>query len=343
MLKLCGKPALVAVMVAAVSSPALAQTDEAAFYKGKQVSLVIAAAVGGGYDLYARLVARHLGKHIPGAPNVVPQNMIGAGGNTGAGFIFNTAPKDGTAIGAATAGVVLDAILLEKARINHDPRKFKWLGSASTEAPMCVLNKDAAASSFDEIFQKETLLGVSGGTTRDYPQLMNKVLGTKFKLITGYPGTREVHMAMERKEVDGVCGMGFSSIQSQRPEWLKQDTVKFVVQEGSIKLPDLQALKVPLSIDYAKTDDQKKVMGLLYTQNTYMRPFMAPPETPDGRVAALRAAFMQTMRDPDLLAEAAKARLLVDARSGQELSEAVDYIFALPKSSHDLLRQALIE
>ncbi len=343
MLKLCGKTALVAVMVAAVASPAHAQTDEAAFYKGKQVSLVIAAAVGGGYDLYARLVARHLGKHIPGAPNVVPQNMIGAGGNTGAGFIFNTAPKDGTAIGAATAGVVLDAILLDKARINHDPRKFKWLGSASTEAPMCVLNKDAAANSFDEIFQKETLLGVSGGTTRDYPQLMNKVLGTKFKLITGYPGTREVHMAMERKEVDGVCGMGFSSIQSQRPEWLKQDTVKFVVQEGSIKLPDLQALKVPLSIDYAKTDDQKKVMGLLYTQNTYMRPFMAPPETPDGRVAALRVAFMQTMKDPELLAEAAKARLVVDARSGQELSEAVDYIFALPKSSHDLLRQALIE
>ena len=343
MLKLCGKTALVAVMVVAVASPAHAQTDEAAFYKGKQVSLVIAAAVGGGYDLYARLVARHLGKHIPGAPNVVPQNMIGAGGNTGAGFIFNTAPKDGTAIGAATAGVVLDAILLDKARINHDPRKFKWLGSASTEAPMCVLNKDAAANSFDEIFQKETLLGVSGGTTRDYPQLMNKVLGTKFKLITGYPGTREVHMAMERKEVDGVCGMGFSSIQSQRPEWLKQDTVKFVVQEGSIKLPDLQALKVPLSIDYAKTDDQKKVMGLLYTQNTYMRPFMAPPETPDGRVAALRVAFMQTMKDPELLAEAAKARLVVDARSGQELSEAVDYIFALPKSSHDLLRQALIE
>ncbi len=343
MLKLCGKTALVAVMVAAVASPAHAQTDEAAFYKGKQVSLVIAAAVGGGYDLYARLVARHLGKHIPGAPNVVPQNMIGAGGNTGAGFIFNTAPKDGTAIGAATAGVVLDAILLDKARINHDPRKFKWLGSASTEAPMCVLNKDAAANSFDEIFQKETLLGVSGGTTRDYPQLMNKVLGTKFKLITGYPGTREVHMAMERKEVDGVCGMGFSSIQSQRPEWLKQDTVKFVVQEGSIKLPDLQALKVPLSIDYAKTDDQKKVMVLLYTQNTYMRPFMAPPETPDGRVAALRVAFMQTMKDPELLAEAAKARLVVDARSGQELSEAVDYIFALPKSSHDLLRQALIE
>ena len=343
MLKLFGTTALVAAMVAAAANPAHAQADEAAFYKGKQVSLVIAAAVGGGYDLYARLVARHLGKHIPGAPNVVPQNMIGAGGNTGAGFIFNTAPKDGTAIGAATAGVVLDAILLDKARINHDPRKFKWLGSASTEAPMCVLNKDATANSFDEVFQKETLLGVSGGTTRDYPQLMNKVLGTKFKLITGYPGTREVHMAMERKEVDGVCGMGFSSIQSQRPEWLKQDTVKFVVQEGSIKLPDLQALKVPLSIDYAKTDDQKKVMELLYTQNTYMRPFMAPPETPEPRVAVLREAFMKTMKDPELLAEAAKARLVVDARSGQQLSEAVDYIFALPKSSHDLLRQALIE
>jgi len=343
MLKIFGKTALVAAMVAAAANPAHAQTDEAAFYKGKQVSLVIAAAVGGGYDLYARLVARHLGKHIPGVPNVVPQNMIGAGGNTGAGFIFNTAPKDGTAIGAATAGVVLDAILLDKARINHDPRKFKWLGSAASDSLICVLNKDAAANSFDEVFRKETLLGVSGGTTRDYPQLMNKVLGTKFKLITGYPGTREVHLAMERKEVDGVCGMGFSSVQSQRPEWLKQDTVKFLVQEGSIQQPEFQALKVPLSIDYAKTDDQKKVMGLLYTQNTYLRPFMAPPETPDGRVAVLREAFMKALKDPELLAEAAKARLMVDARSGQEMTAMVENIFALPKAIHDQLRQALIE
>ena len=343
MLKLFGTTALVAAMVAAAANPAHAQADEAAFYKGKQVSLIIAAAVGGGYDLYARLVARHLGRHIPGAPNVVPQNMIGAGGNTGAGFIFNTAPKDGTAIGAATAGVVLDAILLDKARINHDPRKFKWLGSAASDSLICVLNKDAAANSFDEVFQKETLLGVSGGTTRDYPQLMNKVLGTKFKLITGYPGTRDVHLAMERKEVDGVCGMSFISVQSQRPEWLRQDTVKFLVQEGSIQQPDLQALKVPLSIDYAKTDDQKKVMGLLYTQNTYLRPFMAPPETPEARVAALREAFMQTMKDPELLAEAAKARLVVDARSGQELTEVVENIFALPKSIHDQLRKALVE
>ena len=343
MLKLFGTTALVAAMVAAAANPAHAQADEAAFYKGKQVSLIIAAAVGGGYDLYARLVARHLGRHIPGAPNVVPQNMIGAGGNTGAGFIFNTAPKDGTAIGAATAGVVLDAILLDKARINHDPRKFKWLGSAASDSLICVLNKDAAANSFDDVFQKETLLGVSGGTTRDYPQLMNKVLGTKFKLITGYPGTRDVHLAMERKEVDGVCGMSFISVQSQRPEWLRQDTVKFLVQEGSIQQPDLQALKVPLSIDYVKTDDQKKVMGLLYTQNTYLRPFMAPPATPDARVATLREAFMQTMKDPELLAEAAKARLVVDARSGQELTEVVENIFALPKSIHDQLRKALVE
>ena len=290
------------------------------FYRGKTVSMVVSSSPGGGYDALSRTLARHLGKHIPGAPNVVPQNMIGAGGNTGAGFIFNTAPKDGTAIGAATAGVVLDAILLDKARINHDPRKFKWLGSAASDSLICVLNKDAAANSFDDVFQKETLLGVSGGTTRDYPQLMNKVLGTKFKLITGYPGTRDVHLAMERKEVDGVCGMSFISVQSQRPEWLRQDTVKFLVQEGSVQQPDLQALKVPLSIDYAKTEDQKKVMGLLYTQNTYLRPFMAPPETPEARVAALRAAFMQTMKDPELLAEAAKARLVVDARSGQELT-----------------------
>ena len=343
MFKRIAKATLVAALGVAVSSPIKALADEAAFYKGKQVNLIIAAAVGGGYDLYARLVARHLGKHIPGNPTVVPQNMIGAGGNTGAGYLFNTAPRDGTVIGAATAGVVLDAILLDKARINHDPRKFKWLGSAASDSLICVLNKDAPIKSFDDVFQKQVVLGVSGGTTRDYPQLMNKVLGTQFKLITGYPGTRDVHLAMERKEVDGVCGMSFVSVQSQRPEWLKQDTVKFLVQEGSIQQPDLQALKVPLSIDYAKTGDQKKVMGLLYTQNTYLRPFVAPPETPDARVAALRQAFMETLRDPELLAEAAKAHLMIDARSGQEMTELVESIFALPPAIHDQLRRALIE
>ena len=338
-----GKVALVLTLSAVAADPIRAQADEAAFYKGKQVNLIIAAAVGGGYDLYARLVARHLGKHIPGAPNVVPQNMIGAGGNTGAGFVFGTAPKDGTVIGAGTAGVVLDAILLDKARIHHDPRKFKWIGSAASDALVCVFTKDAKAKSFNDVFTQETLVGVSGGTTRDYPQMLNKVLGAKLKLITGYPGTRDVSLAMERKEVEGVCGLSYLSAKSQRPEWLKQDVVTFIAQEGSVQNPELHAMKVPLTIDYAKTDEQKQVMELLYTQNTYLRPYMAPPETPDARVDALRDAFMKTMSDPELLAEAAKARLEVDARPGTEMAEAVDKIFALPKSVHDQLRQALSE
>ena len=340
---LISKAAFVLALGATVAGSVTARADEAAFYKGKNVNLIIAAAVGGGYDLYARLLGRHIGKHIPGNPNVVPQNMIGAGGNTGAGYVFGTAPKDGTVIGAATAGVVLDAILLDKARINHDPRKFKWIGSAASDALVCVLTKDAKAKSFDDIFTQETLVGVSGGTTRDYPQLLNKVLGTKFKLITGYPGTRDVNLAMERKEVDGVCGLSYLSLKSQRPEWLKQDVITIAAQEGSTPNAELQAMKVPLTINYAKTDEQKQVMELLYTQNTYLRPYMAPPETPDARVEALRDAFMKAMKDPELLAEAAKARLEVDPRSGKELAEAVDKIFALPKSVHDHLRQALSE
>ena len=343
MRQLIGKAALVVTLGAMVAQPLKARADEAAFYRGKQVNLIIAAAVGGGYDLYARLVARHIGKHIPGNPNVVPQNMIGAGGNTGAGYVFGTAPKDGTVFGAATAGVILDAILLDKARINHDPRKFKWIGSAASDALVCILTKDARARSFNDVFTQETLVGVSGGTTRDYPQLLNKVLGTKFKLITGYPGTRDVSLAMERKEVEGVCGLSYLSAKSQRPEWLKQDVVTFIAQEGSIPNPELQAMKVPLTIDYAKADEQKQVMDLLYTQNTYLRPYMAPPETPEARVEALREAFMKAMSDPELLAEAAKARLEVDARSGKDLTEAVEKIFALPKSVHDQLRQALSE
>ena len=337
------KISFVGAIVAAALNPIQAKADEPPFYKGKQINLIIAAAVGGGYDLYARLVARHLGKHLPGAPNIVPQNMMGGGGNTAAGYVYATAPKDGTVIGAATAGIVLDALLLDKARINHDPRKFKWIGSAASDSLICVLNRDAGVKSFDEIFQKEAVLGVSGGTTRDYPQMMNKVLGTKFKLITGYPGTRDVGLAMERKEVDGMCGMSWLSLQSQRPEWLKQDIVRFLVQEGADGRQELGGQKVPLSIDYAKTDAQKQVMALLYTQNTYLRPFMAPPETPEARVAELRAAFLKSLGDPELLAEAAKARLVVDGRSGEDMTRMVESVFALPKSVHDHLRQALTE
>jgi hypothetical protein len=233
--------------------------------------------------------------------------------------------------------------LLDKARINHDPRKFKWIGSAASDSLICVLNRDAGVKTFDEVFQKEAVLGVSGGTTRDYPQMMNKVLGTKFKLITGYPGTRDVGLAMERKEVDGMCGMSWLSLQSQRPEWLKQDIVRFLVQEGADGRQELQGQKVPLSIDYAKTDAQKQVMALLYTQNTYLRPFMAPPETPEARVVELRAAFLKALGDPELLAEAAKARIVVDGRSGADMTKMVESVFALPKSVHDHLRQALTE
>lgn len=335
---LAGATALGALLFAV--QPALA--DESAFYKGRQVNLVIAATVGGGYDLYGRLVARHIGKHIPGSPNVVPQNMLGGGGNTAAGFVYGTAPKDGSVIGAATAGVVLDAILLEKARIQHDPRKFKWLGSAASDQMVCVVDRASGVTSFNDAFSREVLIGVSGGTTRDYPQMLNKVLGTKFKLIMGYPGTRDVHLAMERKEVDGVCGMSFVSIQSQRPDWLKEDGVRFLVQEGSIDEPQLSARKVPLTIDFAKDPEQRQVMEMLYNQNIYLRPFMVAPETPPARVEALRKAFMAALADPEMLAEAAKARLTISPKSGEEMERMVEAVFAAPPRIHERLRESLL-
>ncbi|MBX9758568.1 MAG: hypothetical protein K2Y29_07290 [Beijerinckiaceae bacterium] len=331
--------AALGVLLAGVQPSA---ADESAFYKGRQVNLIIAAAVGGGYDLYGRIVARHIGRHIPGSPNVVAQNMLGGGGNTGAGYVYATAPKDGSVIGAATAGVVLDAILLDKARINHDPRKFKWLGSAASDQMVCVVNKDSKATSFSDAFSSEILIGVSGGTTRDYPQMLNKVLGTRFKLIMGYPGTRDVHLAMERKEVDGVCGMSFVSIQSQRPEWLKEDGVRFLVQEGATDEPQLSARKVPLTVDFAKEPEQRQVMEMLYNQNIFLRPFMVAPETPPARVAALRKAFLDALADPLLLAEADKARLAISPKSGEEMERMVEAVFAAPPRVHEKLRESLL-
>jgi len=334
-----------AVVIAALAASASAAAQEAVeqFFRGKSINLYIGSSAGGGYDTYARVLARHVGKYIPGHPTVAPQNMPGAASNKLAGFIYAVAPKDGTAIGAIFPGAVL-APLLADAALQHDPNKLIYIGSANSDVYTCVVRSDLPVKTFQDIFTREVIVGASneGGTSRDMPSLSNNVLGTKFRVVSGYAGTREITLALERKEVDGLCGFGWTSLNASYGHWLTQGLVRVVVQENARGHPDLNRMGVPLAVSFAKTEDDRQVMELVYSQAIFGRPFVLPPGTPPDRVAALRKAFMAAFADKELLAEAQKIKLDVDALSGEEVQALVTRAFSLPPRITERAKQALI-
>mgnify|MGYP003340527334 CR=1 FL=1 len=328
--------------LALVAAPALAQDSVEQFYRGKNVTLVIGSGVGGGYDFYGRLVGRYIGKYIPGKPNIVVANMAGAGGNTAVGHVYSVAPKDGTYMVASSSGSLLDALIGDKSIVRHEPLRLQFIGSANSEVSLCILRKDAPAQSFAETLTKEVLIGSSGGTTRDLPTTLIRVLGSKMKLISGYPGTREVMLAMEKGEVHGICGIGYTSTISQRPDWLKPESpMRAILQEAIKGLPELDRMGVPGAMDFAKTDEQKTILEIIYSQLLFTRPFMMAPEVPADRVEAIRKAFMQALADPELIAEGAKMHLVIDAMPGAELERRIRALYATAPETIDNVRRVL--
>jgi tripartite-type tricarboxylate transporter receptor subunit TctC len=313
------------------------------FYRGKTLNIYVGSAVGGGYDGYARLLARHLGKYIPGNPAVVPQNMPGAGSNKAAGFVYGKAAKDGTAIGAIQPGAVL-APLLSDQPVQHDSKRFIYLGSANSDVYLCFVRSDAPAKSFQDTFTREVILGASaeGATLRDLPVMLDNVLGTKFRLVTGYAGSHEVTLAVEKGEVHGMCGMGFVSLSMEHPDWVPSGRMRILAQEDLKGRPELNRAGVPRTVDFAKTDEDRQVMELIYSQNVFGRPYVLPPGVPSERVAALRAAFMAALADKDLLDEAAKMRFEVGALAGEDLQAMTSRLFALPARISERAKLSLI-
>ena len=335
--------ALGALIVAAqASGAALAQDQIEAFYKGKQISLVVGAPPGGGYDFYARLVARHMPRFIPGAPAVIVRNMPGGGGNTTGAHIANAAPKDGTAIGALQAGNVTDQLTSQHAaQIRHDARKFQYIGSASSEVFVCVVDAASPVQRLEDLREREVLLGSGGGTTGDMPMAMKNILGLKIKLVAGYAGTRDITLAVDRKEVQGFCGFGWNSLKSMRPDWVDKGQVRILAQESMVGDPDLNKRGIPLSVSLATSAEQRQMFELLYSQGIYTRPFVMAEEVPADRVAAIRAAFMKALADPQLLEEAAKQSLVVTAISGVEMQDAVKKLYETPAAAIEKLKQAI--
>ena len=339
----CVRRCLVAgACLLSLAAGAGAQDAVESFFRGKQISLIVGSSPGGGYDTYARLLARHLGGAIPGNPAVVVQNMSGAGSNRAAGYVYSVAPKDGTAAGSIFPGAVLQP-LFSDAPLPHDPNKLVYLGSANSDVYVCYVRTDAPVKSFKDVLSQELIVGASnpGATTYDLPILLNSVLGTKFRIVTGYPGSKEITLALERGEVQGACGLGWTGIETLHPDWFAKDTVRVLVQLSNKGHNDLNKLGVPRAAEFARSDDERRVIELVYSQGIFGRPYVLPPGTPPDRVAALRRAFMQALNDKALRADAEKMRLDVEPIGGEDLQRIVADLYATPVHIVQRARQAL--
>jgi tripartite-type tricarboxylate transporter receptor subunit TctC len=335
--------AIAALAILAIPAPAQAQETVEQFFKGKIVSIYVGSSAGGGYDTYGRLLSRHLGNHIPGRPNIVVQNMPGAGSNKAAGFIFTVAPKDGTAIGAIFPGAVLQPLIGEGA-VQHQPNKLVYLGSANSDVYHCFARTDAPAKTFRDALQTEVILGASneGGTTRDLPAMMNNLAGSKFKIVTGYAGSKEIGLAVERNEVHGACGIGWTGFTTLYPQWFEKKLVSMTLQLSIKGHPELNKMGVPIATEFAKPGEDRQAMELVLSQGLFGRPYVLPPETPKDRVEALRKAFAAALADPALQAEAKKARLDVEVIGGADLQAKIAELYALPKNVVDKAKHSMI-
>jgi tripartite-type tricarboxylate transporter receptor subunit TctC len=315
-----------------------AAADVGDFYKRTNVSLVIGFSAGGGYDAYARLLARYFGKHLPGSPTVVPQQMAGAGSLRAANYIYTVAPKDGSTFGTFSRSIGISP-LVDKAQF--DSRKFTWLGSVTDDDTICVSSASSQIKNWDDFLSTPSKFGGEGvgGEPDSWLLMYRNVFGAKAQLVTGYPGTNDITLAMERGEVDGLCGLSWSTIKTQHPRWLTDHSVNFLVQAALQKEPALAS--VPLATDLAKTPEQLQILKLMLVTQAMARPFAAPPETPPDRKAALLSAFDGTMSDPDFLAEAQKLNFDVRPVSAAKINALLADVYSTPEDVIDRAKKAI--
>jgi tripartite-type tricarboxylate transporter receptor subunit TctC len=319
-----------------IGLPALGRADAVEdFYRNRSISLIVGYSVGGGYDIYARTLARHMGKHIPGQPKIVPQNMEGAGSLRAANFLYGIAPKDGATIGIIGRGLAMEPLLGDA---KYDGTKFTWLGSITNETSVCATWHTSPVKSWNDLLSKNVTLGgnAAGSDPDVFAMLLRNLFGAKVKLVTGYPGGNDINLAMERTEVEGRCGWSWSSIKSRQVAWLQEKKINLLVQFALQKVPELP--DVPLIMDLATTDEQRQILRLILARQVMGRPFLAPPDIPDDRKLALRKAFDATMKDPQFLAEMGRADLEVTPVDGKAIDALMADIYSTPK---DVIEKAV--
>src|SRR5688572_1330681 len=330
---------LMSALAALCSFPASASAQSVAdFYKGKTVTLVVSTSSGGGYDTLARAIAKHIGRHVPGNPNVVVRNMPGAGGITAVNWLYNTAEKDGTVVGLVQNGTPLEPLFGTKAA-RYDATKFNWLGTPSYEVSMVLLWHTVPVNTVKDLQTRETTMGSSGAnsTPSFYTRMLNATLGTRMRLIYGYPGQNDALLAMERGELDGYPSVFYSALTSTRPTWLKEKKAKAIVQYGPHRLKELP--DVPFATDLLKNEDDRLLMQASSAPQALGRPLLMPPDVPADRVAAMRKALADTFKDPQFKADADKIGLIVNApRTGEELQQVIADAYKTPSRVVERLR-----
>jgi tripartite-type tricarboxylate transporter receptor subunit TctC len=336
--------ALCALLVLAASSHWVRADPVSDFYSHKTLTLIAGFPPGGGYDTYVRVLARHYGRFIPGSPSVVPSNMPGAGSMNAANHIYNDEPADGSVLGMFASSVIMEPLLGNQAA-RFEPTKFSWIGSMSQDVAYCgVWQTPGAAVSFVDMLRpdgKETIFGggAPAAITFQHPTILKNVLGAHIRVIPGYAGTRDIDLAMHRGEVNGECGLYASSIKAQFADDVKSGRLKLVVQMGPRKSSEFG--DIPSVFDYAKTDEQRAVLELYFNQLVLGRPLAGPPNIPPDRLAALRAAFIATMKDRDFLAEAGRVGLEIDPAAADEVEKLLQHFATFPPAIFAKARQAI--
>lgn len=309
----------------AASAHAAAPVD---FYRGKTVFVIIGYSPGGGYDLYARLFAQHLSKHIPGNPTVVPQNMPGAGSLKAANYIYSVVPKDGLTIGTFARAMGAAQLI---GQAGFDATKFTWIGSPTRDTSLCVSWATSPVKSWADVLKTQSIFGGEGADSDPdiFAKLYKNVYGAKIRLATGFPGTTDIGLAMQRGEVHGLCGISWSTIKAQHGDWLREKKINVLLQAAPDKDPELP--NVPTADDFAKTAEDRQILDFVQAPQVMARPFAAPPGIPADRKAILRTAFDETMKDPALLADAKRIGIDIKPVTGAEIDTIVAGLYATPK------------
>jgi len=319
---------------ALAASTTAARSDDADFYAGKNITVMIGYAAGGTYDATARLLSRHMGRQIPGNPYLLPQNLPGSGGIKAILNLYSVAPRDGTALGMLARSYAIEPAFNPQ-MAKYDPARFSPIGSTSREVSVGVIWHARGVNSLDDLQTHDITAGATGiiDDTGRFPTLIRRLTGARIKVVTGYPGGNDVTMAMERGEVDARIGWSWGSLKSRSKNWLDEKKIHVLIQMALHKAPDLP--DVPLIMDFAKTDLDKKALELLFSPQISAWPLIAPPDVPQARIAILRRAFEATMKDPVFLADAEKIQIEVDPVSGEAMQQVVARIATFDRSVID--------
>lgn len=326
-------------LIAALPRPALAED----YYAGKTINFIVGTAAGGGYDIYARTIARSLPRHIPGRPAIVVQNMDGASTVRAAQHLYNVASRNGLTIGAIAPGAIVGPLLEGKTQGLYDPTRFIYLATANNSVRVCATFHTSKIQTFADALQQEAMIGTTaeGGATRDYANLHKNTSRARFRIVAGYKGTPDVMLAMERGEVDGLCGIDWSSLRSQKADLVRDGKIRILVQSGLEPHEELTRMGVPMIWQFIENGEDRQVAELVIAQQLFGRPYIAPPETPAAIVALLRAGFERTMADKEFLADAEKSKIDIAPAGGERVQDGVRRIYAASQHIVERARDAI--